>query len=175
MSHLATEFLDSILKRFENLKELGDGALAQLGNADVVYTPDPEANSIAVTVQHLRGNMLSRWTDFLSSDGDKPWRDRDGEFEPRTSTHAETFARWEEGWACTLSTLRALQPDELLKTVTIRGMPLLVLDAIHRQLGHYGYHVGQIVQLAKIRRGAKWNTLSIARGASGKYIPSTRD
>jgi len=175
MGDLAAEFLASTVKRFENLKELGDGALAQLGDADVAYTPDPECNSIAVTVQHLHGNMLSRWTDFLTSDGNKSWRDRDGEFEPRAHTHAETLALWEAGWACTLDTLRALQPDDLLKTVTIRGMPLSALDSIHRQIAHYGYHIGQIVQLAKLRRGAEWKTLSIARGASGRYVPSARD
>lgn len=175
MDTLAREFLESILKRFENLKELGDGALAQLNDEDVVYAPDPETNSIAVTVQHVHGNMLSRWTDFLTSDGDKPWRDRDGEFEARGLGVEATRGLWEEGWACTLGTLRSLRPDDLLREVTIRGQPLTVLDAIHRQIAHYGYHIGQIVLLAKHRRGAEWKTLSIARGASGQYVPRPRD
>lgn len=175
MADLAAAYLDSVLKRFENLKELGDGALAQLDDEDVRFAPDPEVNSIGVTVQHLHGNMLSRWTDFLTTDGDKPTRDRDGEFEDRSLDAAGAVALWEEGWACTLGALRALGPEDLLKTVTIRGMPLEVLDAIHRQIAHYGYHVGQMVQLAKWRRGASWKTLSIARGQSGRYVPSARD
>lgn len=175
MADLAAAYLDSILKRFENLKELGDGALAQLGDADVQFAPHPEVNSIGVTVQHLHGNMQSRWTDFLTTDGDKPTRDRDGEFEDRLLGQAEVVVLWEEGWACTLGALRALGQEDLLKTVTIRGMPLVVLDAINRQIAHYGYHIGQMVQLGKLRRGAKWETLSIARGQSGRYVPRARD
>lgn len=175
MSNVANIFIDSMLKRFENLKELGDGALAQLNDDDVRYTPDPEVNSVAVTIQHMHGNMLSRWTDFLTTDGDKPWRERDGEFEDRELSLAGTLQLWEEGWACMFTTLRALGPDDLAKEVTIRGMPLSALDAINRQIAHYGYHVGQIVLLAKLRRGTAWKTLSIARGASSKYIPTPRD
>lgn len=172
---LANEFLDSAIKRFENLKDLGDGALAQLSDDDIRYAPDPETNSIAVTVQHLHGNMLSRWTDFLTTDGDKPWRARDAEFEDQHWDKAAVIQRWEAGWACTLTALRGLAPGDLTRTVTIRGMPLTVLDAIHRQIAHYGYHIGQIVQLAKHRRGPAWKTLSIARGASGIYVPTSRD
>lgn len=175
MSEVASAYLESAVKRFENLKELGDGALRQLGDDDVRFTPDPETNSVAVIVQHLHGNMLSRWSEFLTTDGDKPWRERDAEFEDQAWDHATVVAKWEEGWQCTLDTLRALQPEDVLKTVTIRGMPLSVLDAINRQIAHYGYHVGQLVQLAKMRKGTAWQTLSIARGQSGKYVPRARD
>jgi hypothetical protein len=175
MPDLAEDYLDSMLKRFENIKELGDGALAQLDDADVAFALDPESNSIAVTVQHLHGNMLSRWTDFLTTDGDKPDRDRDGEFEERGRRKDETISLWEAGWACTFQTLRALGPGDLQKIVTIRGMPLVVIDAISRQIAHYAYHVGQIVQIAKHRRGAHWKTLSIARGQSGRYVPRAKD
>ena len=175
MSDLAALYLESAIKRFENIKEWGDGAMAQLDDEDIQFTPDPETNSIAIIVQHVHGNMLSRWTDFLTTDGDKPWRDRDGEFEDKRLSRAEVLRRWEEGWACTFGALRVLQPEDLAKEVTIRGMPLFVLDAINRQIAHYGYHIGQIVQLAKLRRGATWKTLSIARGASGRYVPKAKD
>ena len=175
MSDLGELYLESAIKRFENLKELGDGALRQLDDADVRHAPDVETNSIAIIVQHLHGNMLSRWTDFLTTDGDKPWRERDAEFEDQAWSHAEVVAKWEAGWKCTLDTLRGLQPGDLVKEVEIRGMPLSALDAINRQIAHYGYHVGQLVQLAKMRKGSAWQTLSIARGQSGKYVPRARD
>ncbi|MBX7255908.1 MAG: DUF1572 family protein [Candidatus Hydrogenedentes bacterium] len=173
---LGAAYLESIVYRFEGAKELGDKALAQTSDDDLTWRPDEESNSIAVIVQHLHGNMLSRWTDFLTTDGEKPTRNRDGEFvEPESATRSAILAKWEQGWACMLSTLRALKPDDLLKDVTIRGQKLTVLDAIQRQLAHVPYHVGQIVYLARMRKGAEWQTLSIARGQSGQYVPQKRD
>lgn len=173
---VAATFLESALFRFEGLKKLGDGALAQLEIEDLHASPGPESNSIAVILQHLHGNMRSRWTDFLTSDGDKPWRDRDGEFASCPDlTRDQLIGMWEEGWDCLLDALRALRPDQVLAPVVIRGQTLSALDAIHRQLAHYGYHVGQIVYLARMRRGHAWKTLSIPRGGSRNYVPTSRD
>jgi hypothetical protein len=120
--------------------------------------------------------MRSRWTDFLTTDGEKPWRDRDGEFTADPSClRDELLNLWDEGWACCLDALRALTPDDLAREVTVRGQALGVLDAIERQHSHYAYHVGQIVLLARMRCGADWQTLSIARGQSMAYRPTKRD
>lgn len=173
---LANAYLESVLFRFRNAKELGDKAMAQLDDADLTWRPGPESNSIAVIVQHLRGNMISRWTDFLTSDGEKPTRNRDAEFDepPRTSRN-ELLDAWNAGWDCLLNAIAAMRPEDLLKEVTIRGQALTALDAINRQLSHVPYHVGQIVYLARMRKGKAWQTLSIARGASKDYTPRKRD
>ena len=176
MDTVGAAYLESVLFRFRGAKALGDKALAQLSAADLVWAPGAESNSIAVIVQHLHGNMMSRWTDFLASDGDKPWRDRDGEFvEPGTVDCDGLMRKWEEGWACLLNAIASLKPDDLLSNVTIRGESMGALDAINRQLAHVPYHVGQIVYLARMRKGAAWQTLSIARGESRNYRPSKRD
>lgn len=173
---VGTLFLDSAMHRFRSTKELGDKALAQLDEADFLWRPGPESNSIAVIIQHLHGNMLSRWTDLLSSDGEKPWRERDAEFtEPAAADRAQLMALWEEGWVCLTRAIDGLAADDLALDVVIRGQSLSVLDAINRQLTHYSYHVGQIVYLARARKGDAWNTLSIARGASRQYAPRKRD
>ena len=169
-------FLDSALHRFRSTKELGDKALAQLADADFLWRPGEESNSIAVIIQHLHGNMQSRWTDFLSTDGEKPWRERDAEFtEPATADRDRLIALWEEGWTCLLSAIARLVPEDLTLDIVVRAQSLSVLDAINRQLTHYAYHVGQIVYLARVRKGDAWNTLSIARGASKQYVPRKRD
>jgi hypothetical protein len=168
-------FLESIRKRFRNVKELGDGALAQVRDEELAWTPHPECNSLAVQIQHLHGNMLSRWTEFLSSDGEKEWRDRDAEFVPGAADPATLRRLWEEGWACTLGAMDAIGEADLMRRVTIRGQSLGVVDAVLRQLAHYSYHVGQMVHTAKHLRGAAWKTLSIARGASGSYTPRKND
>lgn len=169
-------FLESINKRFENLKELGDGALRQLNPAALHTSPGPESNAVAVIIKHMHGNMLSRWTDFLTTGGDKPWRNRDGEFEcTGEESLQEVLAWWEEGWRVTLGSIGALREEDLTKEVTIRGAALNVVDALLRQLAHYGYHVGQIVYLVRMHQGESWNTLSIAKGASKLYKPTARD
>lgn len=163
--------LDSLRQIFRAIKTTGDGALTQLSLEEMQRVPAPEMNSIAIIIKHLHGNMLSRWTDFLTSDGEKPGRDRDAEFEASATTREEILRQWEEGWACTLKALDELTPGDLVRTVTIRGQPHSVIEAAHRQLQHYSYHIGQIVMLARLSRGPKWQTLSIARGKSKEYTP----
>jgi len=158
--------IENLLFELNRTKRLGDGALDQIAVADWHWRPDEEANSIAILVQHLHGNMLSRWTDFLTTDGEKPTRERDAEFEPQGHSPADMRARWEEGWRVCLGAIEALKEADLARTVRIRGEPLSVLDAILRQVSHYAYHVGQIVQLARARRGAAWKSLSIPKGQS---------
>lgn len=161
---------ESLLFELRRTKRLGDGALAQLDEADWHWRPDEEANSIAILVQHLHGNMLSRWTDFLTTDGEKPTRERDAEFEPQPLSAAVLRARWEEGWRVCLGAIEALAEPDLARTVRIRGEPLGALDAILRQISHYAYHVGQVVQLARARRGAAWKSLSIPKGRSSEHV-----
>jgi hypothetical protein len=160
---LVNTWLDETKASFRSQKALGDGALRQLEDADVVLRPDPASNSIAVIVKHLRGNMLSRWTDFLRSDGEKPERDRDGEFE------VEVVRWWEEGWEAALTELDALTVEDLSREVRIRGEPHSVPRALLRQLTHTAQHVGQIVLLAKHARGERWHTLSIPRGGTAGF------
>jgi hypothetical protein len=164
--------LQSMVHVFRAIKDGGDRALAQLTLEDLTRIAGPECNSIAVIVRHLHGNMLSRWTDFLNSDGEKPTRDRDAEFEPPpVQLKDDVLKLWEDGWRCVLGELEKLKPGDLLRTVTIRGQPHTVVEAAHRQLQHYSYHIGQIVLLAKLYKGADWKTLSIARGQSRQYRP----
>ena len=151
------------------LKRLGDGAIAQLTDEQLFVTLDPQSNSVAILVKHMAGNMLSRFRDFLTSDGEKPDRSRDQEFELDTATRVEVMRWWEQGWAQVFSTLDGLTPEDVTHTVTIRGEPHTVLQAINRQIAHYAYHIGQIVLLAKHLRGGEWSTLSIPRGQSEKY------
>jgi hypothetical protein len=136
-----------------------------------VATPVPseESNSIAVIIQHMHGNMVSRWTNFLTEDGEKPGRNRDEEFSPPSASKAELLELWDKGWRCLLDTLRSLKEEDLLKTITIRHEPLVVVDAINRQLAHYPHHVGQIVFLGKMIRDANWQSLSISKGASQAF------
>jgi hypothetical protein len=169
-------FLDCVTFRFNGEKTLGDRALAQLAEEDLHWIPAPESNSIAVIIRHMHGNMVSRWTDFLTTDGEKPWRQRDGEFdETKRETRDDVLKLWDDGWSCLSKAIESLKPQDLLKDIVIRGESITALDAIERQLAHYGYHVGQIVYIARMRRGAAWQTLSIARGASKGYRPTKRD
>lgn len=163
-------FLDEVRDAFRGLRRQGERTLAQVEDADVAWTPDGESNSIGVIVKHLHGNMRSRWTDFLTSDGEKPDRHRDLEFEAPPATVAEVRRLWDEGWDLMFDGLDALTPDDLLRTITIRGEPHTVLRAILRQLSHNATHVGQIVWIAKHRRGELWQTLSIPRGKSEAYL-----
>lgn len=172
MSADSQHVLSSALYTFRFYKNVGDGALAQVPEDALGRAPAPGMNSIAVLVKHLHGNMLSRWTDLLTTDGEKPWRDRDGEFlAPADASRGAVLARWEEGWACLFGALESLGPGDLMRTTTIRGKPHTVVEAMHRQLAHYGYHVGQIVLLARLFRDGEWTWLSIAPGKSGEYRP----
>lgn len=164
-----TEFLLSSIKRLKYYKELGDKTLEQLTDDDLSLQPNEESNTIAIIIQHTAGNMLSRWTDFLTTDGEKEWRNRDLEFEKRGLPRKQLLAYWEEGWACFLNALESLNENDLLKTIHIRGEGLLVIDAINRQLAHYPYHVGQIVYLGRLIKGSSWTNLSIAKGGSEEF------
>ena len=163
-------YLDDCLRQLRKLKALAEKAIAQIADEHLFTQPDPEGNSIAVIMKHVAGNMRSRWTDFLTSDGEKPDRNRDGEFETSTDeTRATVVASWEDGWKRTLTTIAALRPDDLLKTVHVRGEAHSVVEAINRQMTHYAMHVGQIVLLARHYAGPGWQSLSIPRGQSKTF------
>jgi Protein of unknown function (DUF1572) len=169
MSTLGTIYLESAIKRLLTYKHLGDKTFAQLEDEDFRYAPNNQSNSIAVIVRHLHGNMLSRWTNFLTEDGEKQGRNRDTEFSPPATGKDGVLALWEEGWTCLLDTLRSLKDEDLLKTIYIRHEPLPAIDAINRQLAHYPHHVGQIVYIGKMICNEKWQSLSIPKGASGDF------
>ncbi|HXZ32721.1 MAG TPA: DUF1572 family protein [Terriglobales bacterium] len=170
MTDLASHYLDEIRRQFRGYKRLGEGAMSQLKDDQMFVTLDPESNSVAILVKHLAGNMRSRFTDFLTADGEKPNRNRDQEFEVTPNTTREEIMRWwEDGWTQVFSTMAALKPEDLLRTVTIRGEPHTVLQAINRQLAHYSGHVSQIIFLAKHLRSSEWQTLSIPRGKSREF------
>jgi len=162
-------YIDSVIKRFENYKAMGERTFAQLSDDGLFWQYNTESNSIAIIVQHMAGNMLSRWTDFLTSDGEKDWRNRDTEFEQMINSREELLQLWNKGWDCLFSALQGLKEDDLSKTVYIRNEPLYVIDAINRQLAHYPYHVGQIIFIGKMIAGEEWHTLSIAKGRSDEF------
>lgn len=163
-------YLTSILQQFRYYKMLGEKAMAQVSDQHLFWQPTSESNSIAIIVAHLRGNMLSRWTDFLNSDGEKEWRNRDAEFEPLVSPKRQIIEQyWNEAWQCLFVALESLQADDLNKIVYIRNMGHTVVEAINRQLAHYAYHIGQIVLLAKIETNDQWQSLSIPKGGSKVY------
>jgi len=168
---LAGHVLAVARDEFRRLKRQAENALAQVDDDALHRVLDPESNSLAILLRHLAGNMRSRWTDFLTSDGEKPDRDRDGEFEGTSRTRAELMAEWKDGWARLFGALDGLRDEDLTRSVTIRGESLSALEAIARQLAHYSAHVGQIVFLAKHLAGARWKTLSIARGQSANPAP----
>lgn len=163
------EFLQTAVRRLKYYKDLGDKTFEQLNEWDFHYQPNDESNSIAVIIQHMAGNMLSRWTNLLTEDGEKEWRKRDEEFEIHTYTKQQLLELWEKGWTCFFDALESLKKKDLKKTVHIRKEPLTVIDAINRQLAHYPYHVGQIIFLAKIIKNKSWKNLSIPRGDSQQY------
>jgi hypothetical protein len=170
MIDIAQHYLDEARRQMRGHKRMGESAMAQLRDEDFFITIDPESNSVAILVKHLAGNMRSRFTDFLTSDGEKPDRFRDREFELTAgTTRAEVMKWWEEGWQCVMSTIESLKPEEVMRTVTIRGEPHTVLQAINRQIAHYAQHTGQIVFLAKHLRSTAWKTLSIPRGKSEEF------
>jgi hypothetical protein len=161
---LPQSYLEETIREFRRLKDLADRGMAQVRDEEFFVTLDPESNSIAVIVKHMAGNMRSRWTDFLTSDGEKPDRKRDSEFEIEVRDSKESLLkRWENGWRFLFDAVTPLKPEDLNKTVLIRGEPHSVIQAINRQLTHYAYHVGQIVFLAKHFVGERWQTLSVPR------------
>ena len=167
---LAAHYLDEVRRQFRGHKRMAEGAMAQLNDEDFFVTIDPEANSVAILVKHLAGNMRSRFTDFLTTDGEKPDRFRDREFELGSgTTRAEVMKWWEEGWNCVFAALDSLKPEHVMHTVTVRGQPHTVMQAINRQIAHYAQHTGQIVFLAKHLRGSEWKTLSVPRGKSEEF------
>jgi hypothetical protein len=167
---LGAHFLQDALRTFRDYKTLAEGAFAQLDDSDFFRTIDEESNSIAVNIKHMAGNMLSRWSDFLTTDGEKPERDRDMEFVmPTRTTKAEMIAYWEKGWECAFAAIEPLQPEDLMRTIRIRGQDHTVVQAINRQIAHYAYHVGQIVYLAKHFKKSEWKTLSVPRNKSAEF------
>ena len=164
---VAAQYLDEARRQMRGHKRLAEGAMAQLKDEELFVTLDAESNSIAVIMKHMAGNMRSRFTDFLTTDGEKPDRHRDQEFEfNATTTRADLTIWWEAGWARVFSAIEGLTPDDVMRTVTIRGEPHTVLQAINRQIAHYAYHTGQIVFLAKHIRSSNWKSLSVPRGKS---------
>jgi len=166
---LAAHFLATSLDRFGGLKSTADAAIAQLEDAQLHEVPFEDGNSIVVLMKHMAGNMRSRWTDFLTTDGEKPDRHRDAEFVDDLESRKDLDALWEGGWETLLGAIRALDEEDVTKTIYIRKEPHSVVEAIQRQIAHYGYHVGQIVQVARALKGADWVSISIPRGASGSY------
>jgi hypothetical protein len=170
MADIAVHYLEEAGKQMRGHKRMGEAAMAQLRDEDFFITIDAESNSIAILVKHLAGNMRSRFTDFLISDGEKPARFRDREFEITSgTTRADVMKWWEEGWNCVVAAIAALKPEDVMRTVTVRGEPHTVLQAINRQIAHYAQHVGQMVFLAKHLRSNEWKTLSIPRGKSEEF------
>ncbi|MBX9784026.1 MAG: DUF1572 domain-containing protein [Chitinophagaceae bacterium] len=164
-----SSFLTSYLKRIAYYKLLGEQTFAQLDELDFHYQPNEESNSIAIIIQHIAGNMLSRFTDFLNSDGEKEWRNRDTEFEEKHLSKEELMALWQKGWNCYLTAVQSLTGNDLEKTITIRSEQLTVTDALNRQLAHYPYHVGQIVYLGRLIKNKTWKNLSIPKGQSQQF------
>ena len=163
-------YLDEVFRSLRGHKRLADGAIAQLTDEQFFAAPDTESNSVAVMVKHMAGNMRSRFTDFLTSDGEKPDRNRDREFVMHSDAkRSEVLTAWEQNWQLVFETLNSLHPDDLGRTVTIRGEAHSVLQAVNRQVAHYAYHVGQIVYLAKHWKGAGWKSLSVPKGHSEQY------
>ncbi|CAN5162764.1 DUF1572 domain-containing protein [soil metagenome] len=162
-------FLKSSIKLFKYYKNLGDKAIDQLSDEEVLRKPNDASNSIALIVHHLSGNMLSRFTDFLTTDGEKPWRDREAEFEESYADKNVMVIAWENGWKCLFNTLESLQPDDLSRLIYIRNEGQTVLEAIQRQLAHYSSHVGQIMYQAKVMKGDDFKSLSIPKGTSSDY------
>jgi hypothetical protein len=170
MTDLASYYLEEIKRQFRGHQRMGERALAQLEEKDFFVTLDPESNSVATLVKHIAGNARSRFTDFLTSDGEKPDRFRDQEFEvSEKTTREEVMLWWEQAWSSVFSALNQLKPEDVLRTVTIRQEPHSVMQALNRSLAHYAQHIGQIVFLAKHLRSAQWQTLSIPRGKSEEY------
>ena len=162
-------YIDSVEKQFQYYKMLGEKTFEQLDEGELFWKNSSEDNSIAILVNHMWGNMMSRWTDFLTTDGEKEWRNRDAEFENITSTKEKMLAKWNEGWECLFSALKTVNGANLGEVIYIRNQGHSITEAINRQLCHYSYHVGQIVFLGKLIKGNNWQSLSIVKGESANY------
>lgn len=167
---IGNEYLKIVRERFESVKELGDKTISQLSEKDIHWKLNAASNSIAIIAKHVSGNMISRWSDFLTTDGEKSSRNRDQEFEDDVSSKQELITIWERGWKTLFATLKDLEKQDLLKNITIRGERHTVLEAIERQMAHYSYHVGQIVYIGKQLKDDHWETLSIPKGKSEEYL-----
>jgi uncharacterized protein DUF1572 len=166
---IGKEYLATAIRRMKYYKDLGEKTFEQLEEKDFHFQPSSESNSIAVIVQHMTGNMLSRWTNFLTEDGEKEWRDRDDEFEIHQYSKQQIIDLWNKGWSCFLEAIQSLTENDLTKAVSIREEQLSVVDAINRQMAHYPYHVGQIVYIGRIIKNNEWRNLSIPKGQSQAY------
>lgn len=166
---LGKEYLSTVIKRLKYYKDLGEKTFDQLADQDFQYLPTSESNSIAIIVQHMSGNMLSRFTNFLTEDGEKEWRQRDDEFEVHDFSKHQVIDLWNKGWQCCFDALEALTENDLQTTIYIRKEPLSVVDAINRQLAHYPYHIGQIVYIGRMIKNKEWKNLSIPKGQSLQY------
>jgi len=167
---MGQHYLDDALRRFRDYKKLAERAFAQISDEDFFRTLDEESNSIAINMKHMAGNMISRWMDFLTTDGEKPERNRDLEFVmlPETSKD-DMLAYWERGWQCVFDAVEPLKPEDLMRTIRVRGQDHTVVQAINRQLAHYAYHVGQIVFLAKHFKSSEWQSLSVPKNRSAEF------
>lgn len=166
---MVQNYLESIHKQFTYYKMLGDKTLEQLSEEDLFWQHNPESNSIAIIVKHLWGNMRSRWTDFLTTDGEKEWRQRDTEFEADIKSKKELLEKWKEGWNCLFTALASVNKDNFDTVIYIRNMGHTITEAINRQLAHYAYHTGQIVFIGRMIKGEEWKSLSIPKGGSKAY------
>jgi len=162
-------YLQSVIKQFEYYKSAGEKAMIQLKGQDLFWQYNEETNSIAIIVNHMWGNMKSRWTNFLETDGEKDWRNRDQEFEEVIKTRAELMEKWNDGWNCLFKALNTVNEENFNTEVFIRNQAHSIMDAINRQLAHYSYHIGQIISLAKMRKGSEWTSLTIPKGKSKEF------
>jgi hypothetical protein len=165
--------MESITAEYRRYKQLGEGAFAQVSDEELARAASGDDNSIAMIAWHIAGNLRSRFVDFQTTDGEKPWRNRDEEFAERTVSRQELLDKWEDGWRALFAALEPLSDANLNDVVTIRQQPLAIHQALHRSLAHTSYHVGQIVYLAKMFRGAAWRSLSIPKGASAAFLKGT--
>ena len=162
-------YLDSAKRQFTMYKQLGEKALAQIDDKELSWQANEDSNSAVMIIKHMWGNMMSRWTDFMTTDGEKPWRQRDAEFENGEVNRDNLMKQWQEGWDCLFTALGSITDDDLEKIIFIRNEGHTILEAINRQIAHYCYHVGQIVYISKLRSKEQWNSLSIPRNMSANY------
>ncbi len=166
---MESNYIESIIKQFQYYKHLGESTIERLSDEELSYMPNEASNSVAIIVKHLWGNMMSRWTDYLTTDGEKTWRDRDAEFENDINSRNDLLEKWEEGWQCVFNALEITKGEDLEKIVYIRNQGHTIIEVINRQLAHYAYHVGQIVYLGKMLKDQGWESLSVPKNQSNAY------